>query len=179
ITFVGPAPETLALFGDKVGARALAVEHGVPVLPGSSTAVTLDQARSFLASIGEGHGVVIKAVAGGGGRGMRVVWQADEVDEAFARCQSEAMAAFGHPAVYVEELLPRGRHLEIQVVGDGSGAVSHLGERECTVQRRHQKLIELAPSPWLSDTLRRRMSEAATRIAAAVNYRGLGTFEFL
>ena len=110
---------------------------------------------------------------------MRVVWHVDEVDEAFARCQSEAKAAFGDPSVYVEELLPRARHVEIQVIGDGLGGVSHLGERECSVQRRHQKLIELAPSPWLNGLVRDRMAEAAVRMAATVDYRGLGTFEFL
>ena len=179
ITFVGPSAATLTLFGDKVSARALATEHHIPVMTGSGAAVTLEQARAFLLATEAGRPIVIKAIAGGGGRGMRVVWGLDELDEAFARCQSEAQAAFGDSAVFVEELMPRARHVEIQVIGDGRGSVSHLGERECTVQRRHQKLIELAPSPWLSGALRDRMTDAAVRLATAVDYQGLGTFEFL
>lgn len=179
ITFVGPSVATLAALGDKARARDIAKENGVPVLPGSAGPVTLVEAEAFLASLNAGRGMIIKAVAGGGGRGMRVVLRADELADAFARCQSEARAAFGDGAVYVEELMPRARHIEVQIVGDGSGAVSHLGERECSVQRRHQKLVEIAPSPFLSGSMRAEITAAAVRMARALNYVSLGTFEFL
>ena len=179
ITFVGPSVGSLELFGDKAQARNLAVGHDVPVLPGSADAVGLDEARSFFESLGEGGAMVIKAIAGGGGRGMRVVTGAEEIEEAYARAQSEAGAAFGNDAVFVERLIPRARHIEVQVVGDGQGGVAHLGERECSLQRRHQKVVELAPSPWLSDATRDQITGAAVRMAAAVNYQSLGTFEFL
>jgi acetyl-CoA carboxylase carboxyltransferase component/acetyl/propionyl-CoA carboxylase alpha subunit len=122
---------------------------------------------------------MVKAVAGGGGRGMRAVYRLDQLDEAYRRCQSEARAAFGNPDVYVERLMPQARHVEVQIAGDGSGSVTHLWERECTVQRRNQKLVEIAPSPGLSDRLRARLTEAAVRMAEAVRYDSLGTFEFL
>ena len=179
IVFVGPSIESLELFGDKARARALAQEHDVPVLPGSAGAVDLAGAEAFLAGLGPAGAMVIKAVSGGGGRGMRVVEDGGGVAEAYARCRSEAEAAFGNGAVYVEELIPRARHIEIQVVGDGCGGVSHLGERECSVQRRHQKIVEIAPSPQLSEALRSRIAAAAVRMAQAVGYRSLGTFEFL
>ena len=179
ITFVGPSVRALELLGDKTRARALAAEHGVPVLPGTAGAVSAPEARAFFESLGEGAEVMIKALAGGGGRGMRVVTAIDELDEAYARCQSEADAAFGSGAVYVEQLIPRARHIEVQVIGDGTGAVSHLGERECSVQRRHQKLVELAPSPTLRPAQREAIAGAAVRMAAAVSYASLGTFEFL
>ena len=179
LTFVGPSVETLALLGDKTRARALAQEHGVPVPAGSAEAVSLSEARAFFARLPAGTGMMIKAVSGGGGRGMRVVNADDEVDEAYARAQSEANAAFGDGAVYVEEQIGRARHIEVQVIGDGRGAVAHLGERECSVQRRHQKLVEIAPSPSLSATLRETLTDAAVRLAAAVGYESLGTFEFL
>ena len=149
ITFVGPRPDILELFGDKVQARALAQRCGVPVLPGTSQPTSLDEARAFFASLGDGGAMLIKAVAGGGGRGMRMVHSADELEEAYARCRSEAKTAFGNGDVYVERLIPRARHIEVQIVGDGSGAVSHVWERECSIQRRHQKLVEVAPSPGL------------------------------
>ncbi len=179
LIFVGPRAEVLALFGDKIQARALAVHCGVPVLPGTSEPTSLEQARAFLASLGEGSAMVIKAVAGGGGRGMRVVSHPQEIEEAYARCQSEAFQSFGNGDVYVEQLIPCARHIEVQILGDGSGAVSHLGERECTIQRRHQKLVEIAPSPTLSKGLRDRLTAAATQLAAAVRYNNIGTFEFL
>ncbi len=179
LTFVGPSPDTLALLGDKVRARDLAARHGVPVLAGTPAPLTPATARDFLASLGPGAAIVVKAVAGGGGRGMRVVHRPDEIDEALARCRSEAERAFGNGDLYAEEFLPRARHVEVQVVGDGSGAVSHLWERECSLQRRYQKLVEIAPSPALSARLRERLTADAVRLAAALRYRGLGTFEFL
>ena len=179
ITFVGPSVEALRLLGDKARARGLAQEHDVPVLPGSGGPVTADGAREFLEKLGDGAAIVIKAVVGGGGRGMRIVEDLDDVEEAHARCQSEAKAAFGDGSVYVEQLIPRARHVEVQVIGDGSGAVSHLGERECSIQRRHQKVVEIAPSPTLSAELRDAITAAAVRMAEAVSYESLGTFEFL
>ncbi|MGD0946739.1 MAG: carboxyl transferase domain-containing protein [Candidatus Binatia bacterium] len=178
IVFVGPRAETLDIFGDKLQARALGQRCGVPVLQGSSGSVTLEQAKDFLASVGDGGAMMIKAVAGGGGRGMRMVRRLEEIANAYARCQSEALKAFGSGDVYVEQVLPRARHIEVQIVGDGS-AVTHLGERECSIQRRHQKVIEIAPCPSLSPALRADITAAALRMAEAVQYQNAGTFEFL
>ncbi len=179
ITFVGPRPETLDTFGDKARARALAERCGVAVVPGSSGPTGLDEARAFLESLGDGGSMVIKAISGGGGRGMRTVHRPADVAEAYARCQSEAQAAFGTGEVYVERWIPRARHIEVQVVGDGSGGVSHLWERECSIQRRNQKVVEVAPSPGLSPDLRARLTSAAVRLAEEVRFSSLGTFEFL
>ena len=179
LAFVGPRPETLDLFGDKTRARELAEAHGVPVVEGVSRAVDAREARAFLASLPPGAGMVIKAVAGGGGRGMRVVMDADGVEAAWERCRSEAAQAFGDPAVYVERLLPRARHVEVQVAGDEDGEAVHFGERDCSIQRRHQKIIEIAPAPALAPELRARLADAALRLARASAYRNLGTFEFL
>ena len=179
ITFVGPTPESLELFGDKARARALARELDVPVLPGTEAAIDLDGATSFFDSLGGDGAMVLKAIAGGGGRGMRVVTTQAEIAEAFARCQSEAATAFGNGDLLVERLMTRARHVEVQIIGDGSGAVSHLGERECSLQRRHQKVVEWAPSPSISAETRERLTFAAVRLASSDNYRSLGTFEFL
>ncbi|MGE0543216.1 MAG: carboxyl transferase domain-containing protein [Dehalococcoidia bacterium] len=179
ITFVGPSPETLAMFGDKPRARTLAVEHGVPVLAATAGGVTVENARDFLASLGEGGAIMLKAVAGGGGRGTRLVERIEDLEEAYTRCRSEAQQAFGDGDLYAERCMTRARHVEVQIVGDGSGAVSHLWERECSVQRRYQKIIEIAPSPVVSPALREQLTSAAVRMASAVRYRGLGTFEFL
>jgi len=179
LVFIGPASDQLALFGDKARARTLAMQCDVPVMPGSAGAVTLAQAQAFFAEQhAEGAGVMIKAIGGGGGRGMRAVLHADELPEAHARCMSEAKAAFGIEGVYVERLMRNARHIEVQVLGDGQ-AVASLGERECTLQRRFQKLVEIAPSPSLPDALRAQLTQAALRMARAVGYRSLGTFEFL
>jgi len=179
ITFVGPRPEVLDLFGDKVRARELAGRFGVPLLEGTSGATSLEDVRKFMESLGEAGAIMIKAVGGGGGRGMRAVHRLEDIEEAYKRCQSEARAAFGISDVYVERLMPRARHIEVQVFGDGSGSVSHLWERECTIQRRNQKLIEIAPSPDLPAGVRDRLTAAAVRMAEAVRYDNLGTFEFL
>jgi len=178
LKFVGPNPEALALFGDKTSARALATKVGVPLLPGSKGETNLNEAKAFFASLSAGGAMMIKALAGGGGRGMRPVLVADEIDEAFARCQSEAKSAFGNDAVYVEQLVPRARHIEIQIVSDGTSVI-HLGERECSLQRRRQKLVEIAPSPTLSPELRIKLCAAAVTLAKAANYDNIGTFEFL
>ncbi len=175
ITFVGPTPEQLELFGDKVRARALAQQCGVPVIAGTPSAVTLAEAQAFFA---DHRAVMLKAVAGGGGRGMRAVTRAEDLPEAYARCQSEALRAFGADAVYAERLIARARHIEVQVAGDGS-AVIHFGERECSLQREHQKLVEIAPAPGLPADLRAALLDAALSMAAASGYRGIGTFEFL
>jgi len=179
VRFVGPTPESLELFGDKARARTLAQEHGVPVVPGVSEAVTLDQARAFFKELPAGASMLIKAVGGGGGRGMRVVSAASEIEEAYRRAVSEAGAAFDTDGVFVEEMLTAVRHVEVQVAGDRSGAVVHFGDRDCSFQRRHQKLIEIAPAPCLPDALREAIRDAALALAAAAGYRNLGTFEFL
>ena len=179
LTFVGPRPELLALFGDKAEARALAERLGVPILSGTAGPTSLSEAADFFDALPATGAMLIKAIGGGGGRGMRVVRRREELEDAYARCQSEARAAFGSGDVYVERLLPRARHVEVQIVGDGSGAVSHLGERDCSIQRRHQKLVEIAPAPGLPDGLRQRLVTAATTLAASVRYDNVGTFEFL
>lgn len=179
LIFVGSAPETLALFGDKTRARELARSCGVPVLRGSFGPTGLEEARSIFAGLRERRAVMVKALAGGGGRGMRAVSSEADLAEAFARCRSEAEAAFGCGDLYVEELIERARHIEVQIAGDGSGDVAHFGERECSIQRRHQKLVEIAPSPTLAPAVRGHICDAAVRMAESVRYLGLGTFEFL
>src|SRR6266702_7156690 len=154
IVFVGPSPEALDLFGDKAKAKALAKSCGVPVIDGTGGATTCEEAKAFLATLGPGGAVMIKAIAGGGGRGMRIVDDAAKLEEAYARCQSEAMAAFGSDGVYIERLIRNARHIEVQIICDHYGAISHLWERECTIQRRNQKRIAVAPSPSLNDDLR-------------------------
>ena len=178
ITFVGPDSATLATLGDKSEARALAAQCEIPLPRGSEGPVTLAEARAFLAAL-EGAPLIIKAVSGGGGRGMRVVTDSNDLKAAFSRCASEAELAFGSPALYVEEYLSSARHIEVQILGDGSGAVSHLWERECSIQRRRQKMVEIAPCPQLDDGLRSDLTDAALRLAQAVNYRSAGTVEFL
>src|SRR3954454_24549808 len=179
IVFIGPSPEALDLFGDKARARELAKECGVPVIEGTNGPTSLEEAKAFFGSLGECGAVMIKAIAGGGGRGMRIVDNAAGLEEAYARCQSEARPAFGSDGVYVERLIRNARHIEVQIICDHYGAISHLWERECTIQRRNQKLIEVAPSPSLNDALRGRIIDAAKELAAAANYDNLGTFEFL
>ena len=179
IRFVGPPPEALELFGDKARARALAERQGVPVVPGVSEAVTLDQACSFFDALPAGASMLIKAIGGGGGRGMRVVRAADEIDDAYRRATSEAGAAFDTDGVFVEQLLAAVRHVEVQVAADDSGAVRHFGDRDCSLQRRHQKLIEIAPAPTLADEFRQALHDAALTLTTAAGYRNLGTIEFL
>jgi acetyl/propionyl-CoA carboxylase alpha subunit len=176
ITFIGPSADVLAVFGDKARARALADRYGVPILEGTSGATTLEQARAFMAK--RKGPIMVKALAGGGGRGMRAVTAESELEEAYRRCQSEAKASFGNDAVYVEAFMPRARHIEVQVAGDGKTA-SHIWERDCSLQRRHQKIVEIAPAPALDPDLRQQLCDAAVWLADDVKLQGLATVEFL
>lgn len=178
ITFVGPSPDLLDLFGDKGRARIAAVKAGLPVIKGTDEATSLKEAQSFFQSC-ESGAMMIKALAGGGGRGTRIVKDLDSIAKSYERCRSEALASFGNGDLYVEELMPRARHIEVQIVGDGSHNVIHLGERECSVQRRHQKIVEVAPAPNFPEKLRKQICESAVRFAQEVGYDNLGTFEFL
>ena len=179
VVFVGPVPETLELFGDKARARALADETGVPCLPGTAGATSLEEAQAFFDALPEGAAMLIKALSGGGGRGMRVVRRERELKRAFERCRSEARRSFGNDAVYVERFLPEARHIEVQVVADSAGEVAVLGERECSIQRNHQKVVEVAPAPTLPDDQRRALQEAALGLARAAGLQSLSTIEFL
>lgn len=178
ITFIGPPPEAMEGMGGKISARLLAIEAGVPVVPGTTEPLknyddALETARNF------GFPIMLKASAGGGGKGMRLVFEESELKSALENAQSEALAGFGDDAVYIEKAVVRPRHIEIQVFSDKHGNHVHLGERECSIQRRHQKVIEEAPSPINDRVLRHRMGECAVKVAKAVNYVGAGTVEFL
>ncbi|MFN0179383.1 MAG: acetyl-CoA carboxylase biotin carboxylase subunit [Gemmatimonadales bacterium] len=178
ITFIGPTPEQIRQMGDKASARRLAKEADVPTVPGSEGILSdPEQALEVAAEIG--FPVIIKATAGGGGKGMRIAHDPDQFGQLFSLAQNEALSAFGNGDVYVEKYLERPRHVEIQVMGDQHGTVIHLGERDCSVQRRHQKLIEESPSPALTPELREQMGSAAVALAAAIGYVGAGTIEFL
>jgi len=178
LSFIGPAPAALALFGDKVRARALAQSLAIPIVPGSSEA--LDSAEAALLIAEEiGYPVMLKAAAGGGGRGMRMVAAADALPEAFARCASEARAAFGDGSLFLERRLERPRHIEVQVLGDREGRVTHLFDRDCSLQQRHQKVVEIAPAPALDPGLRERLFHDALKLVREVGYENAGTVEFL
>jgi acetyl-CoA carboxylase biotin carboxylase subunit len=178
IRFIGPTPDQIRAMGDKANARAAMAQAGVPIVPGTEGPVDepTDAAREAQRI---GYPVIIKAVAGGGGKGMRVAWIPEQFLDLFRMAQAEAQAAFGNGSVYVERFLVRPRHIEVQVLGDRDGNVIHLGERDCSVQRRHQKLIEESPSPAVTRSLRRRLGEAALAGARAIDYVGAGTMEFL
>jgi acetyl-CoA carboxylase biotin carboxylase subunit len=177
LTFIGPPPSAVALMGDKARARAVAVRAGVPVVPGSLPLDSLDAAEREADRIG--YPVLMKATAGGGGKGMRRAARGEDLPSAFAQARSEAQSSFGDPSVYLEKYVERPRHIELQVLGDSRGSIVHLFERECSIQRRHQKLIEEAPSPFLDDELRDRMGEAAVALARAGGFQNAGTVEFL
>ena len=178
ITFIGPSGDQIRAMGDKATAKKLAQEAGVPTVPGTpGTVQNLEEALTYLEGIG--FPVIIKATAGGGGKGMRVALDAEQFAQSFSLAQNEALAAFGNGEVYVEKYLARPRHVEIQVMGDTHGRVIHLGERDCSVQRRHQKLIEESPSPALTPELRAAMGNAAVKLSSAIGYVGAGTIEFL
>jgi len=179
INFVGPTAETLGLLGNKTQARKLAQRCHVPVIPGTDGPTSLEEAKTFHAGLGPGAAVMVKSITGGGGRGMQLIRSAHEFEDAFVRCVAEARRAFGNDQLYLEQAIDRARHIEIQIIGDGKGCVSHLLERECSLQRRNQKVVEVAPAPSLSEDVRIRLADAAVRIASEVNYRGLGTIEFL
>ena len=178
ITFIGPSPETLALFGDKVRARALAESLDIPIIPGSVEPIGSAREADKLARE-LGYPVMLKAAAGGGGRGMRVVERAEQMAEAFERCCSEAQAAFGDGTVFLERLIARPRHIEVQILADSEGNVIHLHERDCSVQLRHQKVVEVAPAPGLDPTLREQMLTDALTLVKAASYVNAGTVEFL
>jgi acetyl-CoA carboxylase biotin carboxylase subunit len=177
LTFIGPTPQQIRLMGDKAAARRTMREVGVPIVPGTDAIGDADEALAQARAIG--FPVLIKAAAGGGGKGMRVAQDADDFERQYSMARNEASAAFGDDTVYVEKSLARPRHIEFQILGDTHGNVVHLGERECSIQRRHQKLIEESPSPALSEALRKEMGDAAVRGAQAIDYVGAGTIEML
>jgi acetyl-CoA carboxylase, biotin carboxylase subunit len=178
ITFIGPSPDQIRQMGDKAAARKLAQERGVPTVPGSPGPVaSLEDGQQVAGDIG--FPVIIKAAAGGGGKGMRVAADADQFAQSFTLAKQEALAAFNSDEVYIEKYLARPRHIEIQIMGDTHGKVMHLCERDCSVQRRHQKLVEEAPSPAVDQTLREDIGDAAVKLAEAIGYVGAGTIEFL
>ena len=177
ITFIGPSAEHVRLMGDKIQAKVAARVLGIPVVPGSGPVGSLDDAKSFARDIGSP--VLVKAAAGGGGRGMKLALDESQLEAALAAARNEARAAFGDPTVYLEKYLTHPRHIEVQVLADGQGNAIHLGERDCSVQRRHQKLWEEAPSPALNDSERVRIGETVAGAMRELNYRGVGTVEFL
>ena len=177
LVFVGPRPDSIEAMGDKVSAKEAVARAGLPLVPGSNGAATLADARALARELG--FPLLLKASAGGGGRGMRLVASADELDDAYATASAEAEAAFSDGSLYVERALVDARHVEIQLLGDGEGGVLTLGERDCSIQRRHQKLVEEGPSPVVSEELRAAMEDAAARACETLRYRGAGTIEFL
>ncbi|MGE3258501.1 MAG: acetyl-CoA carboxylase biotin carboxylase subunit, partial [Geobacter sp.] len=178
ITFIGPSAESMRIMGDKISARQAVIEHGVPILPGTKENVkSVDEAVKIAKQIG--FPVIIKATAGGGGRGMKIVHSQATLANAYATAKAEAQAGFGNPDVYIEKYCEQPRHVEIQVLADKHGNCIHLGERDCSIQRRHQKIIEEAPCPVLKPETRTAMGEAAIKAAKAVNYSSVGTVEFL
>lgn len=178
VIFIGPPPEVIDAMGDKIKARAYAMESGVNVPGGSKTPLTsVDEAKTLAEKIG--YPVIIKATAGGGGRGMRIVSAPGDMQLMFSQATSEAQNAFGNASVYIEKYIENPKHIEVQIVADNHGNVIHLGERECSVQRKHQKLLEEAPSPALDSRLRKKMTSAAVALAKSIKYKSLGTVEFL
>ena len=178
ITFIGPSPHAIRSMGDKSTAKSTMQAVGVPTVPGSEGLLPNPEAAAELAAV-MGYPVMIKATAGGGGRGMRLVPSPDQLVKLYKAAQGEADAAFGNPGLYMEKFIDRPRHVEVQILADRHGNVIHLGERDCSIQRRHQKLLEEAPSPALDPELRRQMGEAAVAAARSINYEGAGTVEFL
>ncbi|MEJ5227417.1 acetyl-CoA carboxylase biotin carboxylase subunit [Thermodesulfovibrio sp.] len=178
ITFIGPTPENIRIGGDKAKARQILKRKGIPVVPGSDGPVTSEEACiKIIKKIG--LPVIFKASAGGGGRGMRIVNDEKDIEQTFFMAQREALAAFGNGELYIEKYFPKVRHIEIQILADRQGNIIHLGERDCSIQRRHQKLIEEAPSPALTEKLRKKIGEYAVKAAKALKYRNAGTFEFI
>ncbi|MDI3322155.1 acetyl-CoA carboxylase biotin carboxylase subunit [Pinibacter soli] len=179
IKFIGPTPAMINQMGDKITAKETMIKAGVPVIPGSEGLLdTLEEALD-LAKNTVGYPVILKATAGGGGKGMRVVWHEEEMERAYNTAKAEALAAFKNDGIYMEKFVEEPRHIEIQIAGDQYGKVCHLSERDCSIQRRHQKLVEESPSPFMTPELRQRMGEAAIKAASAINYESVGTIEFL
>lgn len=178
VKFIGPSPEMISTMGDKAVAKKTMIKNNVPVVPGSDGEIdTYEEAKELCNEIG--YPVMIKASAGGGGRGMREVFEESKLKQAFSTCRSEAETGFNNPAVYIEKLVQNPHHVEIQILGDQHGNIIHLGERDCSLQRRHQKVLEEAPSPLMTPELREKMGAAAINAAKAVDYEGAGTVEFL
>ncbi len=178
IKFIGPTPDMIRAMGDKITAKETMIRAGVPVIPGSEGLLqSIEEALSVAKDMS--YPVIIKATAGGGGKGMRVVWSEEEMERAYNNAKAEAAASFKNDGIYMEKFVEEPRHIEIQVAGDQFGTVCHLSERDCSIQRRHQKLVEESPSPFMTPELRQRMGEAAKKAAAAINYESVGTIEFL
>ena len=178
IKFIGPTPEMINKMGDKITAKDTMIKAGVPVVPGGKGLLeSVEEAKTLAKEIG--YPVILKATAGGGGKGMRVVWNEEEIEKAYTSARQEAAAAFKNDGVYMEKFVEEPRHIEIQLAGDQYGTVCHMSERDCSIQRRHQKLVEESPSPFMTPELRKKMGEAAIKAAAAINYESVGTVEFL
>ncbi len=178
IKFIGPTPNMINSMGDKITAKETMIKAGVPVVPGGKGLLSgIDDAKQQAKEVG--YPVILKATAGGGGKGMRVVWQESEIEKAFDNAKTEAAASFKNDGIYMEKFVEEPRHIEIQIAGDQFGTVCHLSERDCSIQRRHQKLVEESPSPFMTPELRERMGQAAIKAAAAINYESVGTVEFL
>ena len=178
IKFIGPSAEMIRKMGDKITAKDTMIKAGVPVVPGSEGLIT-DLKHGLKLAKKIGYPVMLKATAGGGGKGMRIVWKAEEFEGAWNSARQEAEASFSNGGIYVEKFIEEPRHIEIQVIGDQYGNAAHLSERDCSIQRRHQKLVEESPSPFMTDSLRERMGNAAVKAAKSINYEGVGTVEFL
>lgn len=178
IKFIGPTPDMINAMGDKITAKDTMIKAGVPVVPGGEGLLqSLDEALGL--AKGMGYPVILKATAGGGGKGMRIVWEDGEMERAYNNAKAEAAASFKNDGIYMEKFVEEPRHIEIQVAGDQFGNVCHLSERDCSIQRRHQKLVEESPSPFMTDELRQKMGDAAKKAAGAINYESVGTIEFL
>lgn len=178
IKFIGPTPEMIDAMGDKVTAKETMIRAGVPVVPGVEGLLhSVEHAKKSAKEIG--YPVILKATAGGGGKGMRIVWKEEDIEKNYDNAKAEAAASFKNDGLYMEKYVEEPRHIEIQVAGDQYGNASHLSERDCSIQRRHQKLVEESPSPFMTDDLRQRMGEAAVKACKSINYEGVGTIEFL
>jgi acetyl-CoA carboxylase biotin carboxylase subunit len=179
IKFIGPTPEMINKMGDKITAKETMIAAGVPVVPGSGGLLeSVEQAKDLAKNV-VGYPVILKATAGGGGKGMRVVWKEEEIEKAFENAKTEAAASFKNDGIYMEKFVEEPRHIEIQVAGDQHGNFCHMSERDCSIQRRHQKLVEESPSPFMTPELRKAMGDAAIKAASAINYESVGTIEFL
>jgi acetyl-CoA carboxylase biotin carboxylase subunit len=178
IKFIGPTPDQIRKMGDKITAKDTMIKAGVPVVPGSDGLVK-DVKHGLKTAKEIGYPVIIKATAGGGGKGMRIIWKEEDFEDNWNKAKMEAKASFGNDGIYIEKFIEEPRHIEFQIVGDQQGKVIHLSERDCSIQRRHQKLVEECPSPFMTDELRDEMGEAAIKAGEAIKYEGVGTVEFL